>query len=176
MTNVVRTGSEPSVRFADRCPAGQLLIGLDATVDAAGGAAYVRSIQGVCGTPALSEAAPWKVSVAGMATLPLREQQFPQAQSARCPAGEVVTAFAGRSGLWIDGLEVQCASLEIVSDGLSIGTARVAGYLGAKSGGSAFAAQACPDGTVAVGQTGGTVFSGDVLGEIGVMCAAVTLL
>lgn len=175
-SNVVRTGSEPSVRFTDRCPAGQVLIGLNGTIDAAGGAVYLRSVQGVCGTLQVSETAPWQVTIASGATLPLHDQEFPQPQTALCPAGQVVTAFAGRSGLWIDGLEVRCAALEIASDALSIGTAAAAGYLGAKSGGSAFAVQACPDGTVAVGQTGGTVLSGDVLGEFGVICAAVSLL
>jgi len=175
-TNVVRTGSEPSVRFADRCPAGQVLIGFDGMIDAAGGAVYLRSIQGVCGTPTLTDTAPWQVSTTPGGTLPLHDQAFPQAQTALCPDGQVVTAFAGRSGLWIDGLEVWCSPLEVEADSLSIGPASAAGYLGAKSGGSAFAAQTCPSGTVAVGQTGGTVLSGDVLGEIGVMCAAVTLL
>jgi hypothetical protein len=85
-----------------------------------------------------------------------------------------VTAFAGRSGLWIDGLEVCCATLEIGLDTLSIGNAVATGYLGAKSAGSAFSVQTCPPGAVAVGQTGGTVLSGDVLGELGVMCAALT--
>jgi hypothetical protein len=179
-TSVVRTGTEPKVRFADRCPEGQMLIGFFGTLEAAGGAAYLRSIQGVCGTPALSADAPWTVTLEQAATLPLREVEFPQSQMALCPANQVVTAFAGRSGLWIDGLEVQCAPLKIAAASgaltLTVGTATYAGYLGGKTGGSAFELQACPSGTVAVGQTGGTALSGDVLGELGVMCAAVTLL
>lgn len=179
-TNVVRTCSEPAVRFADRCPRGQVLIGFNGTLEAPGGAAYLRSLQGVCGRLSVSTAAPWLVTTEEAGTLPLRDLDLPQKQSVLCPEGEVVTAFSGRSGLWIDGLEIRCAPLEIVEIAgeleVTVGTSRSAGQLGAKSGGSAFASQECPNETVAVGQTGGTVLSGDVLGEVGVACAGVQLL
>lgn len=174
-TSVVRTGAEPEERFHDRCPIGQVLIGVDGRLEAPGGALYLRSIQGVCGTPSVAAEAPWAVTLAESGMLPLREIDLPQTVSARCADGEVVVGFSGRSGVWVDGLNVYCAPLEVVSLGgeleLSIGDASSAGYLGAKTGGSAFALQTCPHGSVAVGQTGGTVVSGDVLGELGFACA-----
>jgi hypothetical protein len=84
--------------------------------------------------------------------------------SANCPSGSVVTGFAGRSGLLVDGVQLVCSVLK--SDG-TLGAESSVAYIGG-SGGAPFTKQTCPEG-MAVGLFGR---AGDGLDYLALRCAA----
>lgn len=176
--DVVREPGSGGTAFSERCPDNQVVIGFNGTAEAPGGKLYVRSVQAICGVLSLSASKPWQVLVTDADTLPLHDIDFPQKQSAKCPANQVMTGFGGRSGLWMDSVDVRCAKLTILGDSpsflLVVATPATAGTIGGASGGP-FDPLECDAGSVAVGQVGDTIYSGDVLGKFGVHCATVTL-
>lgn len=178
-TTLVRDPLTDGTAFSDRCPTGQLLIGFYGTVDAPGGATYLRSEQAVCGMPSVSKTEPWTVTVTETTTLPMHDVEYPQKQTAKCPADQVVVGFGGRSGVWMDTVDVRCAPLKILGMSptflLVTGTPAKAGTIGGNEGGSPFDPLDCEAGSVAVGQIGNSAYSGAVLGTFGVRCAAITL-
>lgn len=165
--------------YLDRCPAGQALIGFYGTVAAPGGSTYLRSEQAICGSLAVSPSEPWTITVTETVTLPMHDIEFPQKQTAKCPTDQIVVGFGGRSGSWMDTVDVRCAPLKILGTSPTFllvgGTPKTAGTIGGNSGGSPFDPLDCEPGSVAVGQVGNTAYSGDVLGTFGVLCAAITL-
>lgn len=165
--------------YLDRCPDGQVLIGFYGTVDPSGNPGYLRSEQAICGIVGVSAGEPWTVTVTEADPLPMHDIEFGQKQTAKCPLDQVVIGFGGRSGLWMDSIDVRCAPLKILGMSpnflLVAGTPKTAGTIGGNTGGSPFDPLDCDPGSVAVGQVGNTAYSGDVLGTFGVRCAAIML-
>lgn len=165
--------------YLERCPDGQVLIGFYGTVDPSGDPTYVRSEQGICGIIGVSASEPWTVTVTEADPLPMHDAELALKQTAKCPLDQVMIGFAGRSGLWMDTVDVRCAPLKILGKSpdflLVQGTPKTAGTIGGNQGGSPFDPLDCDAGSVAVGQVGNTAYSGDVLGSFGVRCAAITL-
>lgn len=181
-SSLVRETDANGTLYEERCPDGQVLIGFNGTMDEAGAPdskSYLRSAEGLCGEISVSQGEPYTVLVTPGATLPLHDVAAPQTQTALCPANQVVTGFAGRSGLWMDSVDVRCAPLTILGQSptflLVVGTPSKAGTIGGNSGGSPFDPLECDAGAVAVGQILRTIYSGDVFGTFGVQCAVLTL-
>jgi hypothetical protein len=178
-TDILREPDAGGTAFADRCPDNQVLIGFHGTMDAPGGKSYLRSVQAVCGELVINDTEPWQVTVSEAMTLPMHDVEAAQAQVALCPANQVMTGFAGRSGLWMDSVDVRCAPLNILGTTpdylLVVGTPSKAGTIGGTTGGSPFDPLECAAGSVAVGQVGRTIQDGVVLGAFGVSCAVLTL-
>lgn len=176
--DVVREVGTNGDLYEESCPDGQVLIGFHGSIDAPGGDQYLRGAQGICGTLAVSESAPYVVTVSEAGTLPVHGLEAPQAQMAVCPPNQVMTGFAGRSGLWMDSVDVRCAPLTILGQSptflLVVGTPSKAGTIGG-TGGSPFDPLECAAGDVAVGQLIRPIYSGDVLGTFGVQCATLVL-
>jgi len=181
-TDVVHELNAVNTPFSDRCPDGQVLIGFNGTVDdpaAANAKTYLRSAQAICGELAVSADEPYAVTVTQTDPLPMHEVASTQMQMALCPPNQVVTGFAGRSGLWMDSVDVRCAPLSILGASpkfvLVVGTAAKAGTIGGPTGGSPFDPLECAPGDLAVGQIIRTLYSGAVLGAFGLQCATASI-
>jgi hypothetical protein len=181
-TDVLRETDPAGEAFADRCDPNEVVIGFYGTVDDPAGVdpkGYLRSVQAVCGKLSIAKSEPWLVSVTETTTLPLHKLEAPEQQIVKCPTNQVMTGFAGRSGLWLDSFDIRCAKLTILGTSpsflLVIGTPSTAGTIGGPTGGSPFDPMECPADSLAVGQSGRTIYSGDVFGALGVQCATVTL-
>jgi hypothetical protein len=165
--------------YSDRCPDGQVLIGFYGTVDPSGDPSYLRSEQGICGIVGVSASEPWSVTVTEADPLPMHDVELGLKQTAKCPLDQVMIGFGGRSGLWMDSVDIRCSPLKILGMSpnflLVAGTPKTAGTIGGNQGGSPFDPLDCDPGSVAVGQVGNTAYSSNVLGSFGVRCAAVTL-
>ncbi len=161
--------------YDDACPAGQVLIGFDGSVGS--DQTYLRSVAGVCAKLALGSAAPYAVTTSQAGTLPVRMVAQSTAQSALCPANQVVVGFAGTSGGYVDSLKFRCAPLSVGGQApnfkLSIGTASDSGSIGGPAGGSAFTAISCSAGQVAVSQQ---VNAGGAIDGFGIACSVVSLV
>jgi len=182
--DVVHEVNATNTPFADRCPAGQVLVGFNGTVDATGdinGKTFLRSAQGICGTLAVSASPPYTVTVTQASPLPMHEIAAAQQQVALCPANQVMVGFAGRSTStsWVDSVDVRCAPLTIKGTapkfGLVIGTPAVATSIGGFTGGTAFTPNDCAAGDLAVGQIVRTIVNGTQLGAFGVQCATASI-
>jgi hypothetical protein len=90
----------------------------------------------------------------------------------RCPAGQAIVAFEGRSGLLLDRLSFQCAP-PVVGPGPSVGLGPTSDLppLGG-GGGSSFPRAECEPGTMARGVV---VSQGIWLERIGLQCAKLDL-
>jgi hypothetical protein len=178
-TDILREPDATGTAFADRCPDNQVVIGFHGTMDAPGGKSYLRSVQAVCGELIVSDSEPWQVTISEAMTLPMHDIEAAQPQMALCPPNQVMTGFAGRSGLWMDSVDVRCAPLNILGSApnylLVVGTPSTAGTIGGTTGGSPFDPLECAAGDVAVGQVGRTIYNGVVLGAFGVSCATLML-
>lgn len=181
-TNVAREPNAGGTEYLERCPENEVLIGFHGTVDALDapdGETYLRSAQAICGSLSIGATEPWAITVTETETLTMHEIASTEAQTARCPANQVMVGFAGRSGLWMDSVDVRCAPLTILGMSPSFllvaGTASKAATIGGATGGSPFDPLECAAGSVAVGQLIRTIQNGVVLGAFGVQCAAITL-
>ncbi|HXK19002.1 MAG TPA: hypothetical protein VNG33_14420 [Polyangiaceae bacterium] len=181
-TDAVHELNAVNTPFSERCPAGQVLVGFNGTVDDPAdpnGKTYLRSAQAICGKLAVSASEPYTVTVTQADPLPMHEVASTQMQMALCPANQVMTGFAGRSGLWMDSVDVRCAPLSILGASpqflLVVGTPAKAGTIGGPSGGSPFDPVECAAGDLAVGQIIRTMYAGAVLGAFGIECATASL-
>ena len=182
-SNVLRETDPSGEAFADRCGPNEVVIGFHGTVDdpaVMGSQTYLRSVQALCGKLSIAASEPWQVSVTETELLPLRKLEGALEQIVKCPTNQVMTGFAGRSGLWMDSFDVRCAKLTILGSSpnflLVVGTPSTAGTIGGPSGGSTFDPLECPADSLVVGQAGRTIYSGDVFGALGVQCASVELV
>ncbi len=161
--------------YDDSCPAGQVLIGFNGSVGT--DETYLRSVAGVCGKLTLGGSAPYAITTSQAGTLPVRMSAQATAQSALCPANQVVVGFAGTNGGYIDSLKFKCAPLSVSGQApnftLSIGTASDSGSIGGPAGGNAFTAILCATGQVAVSQH---VNAGNAIDGFGMACSAVSLV
>ncbi|MCC7541387.1 MAG: hypothetical protein IT379_34540 [Deltaproteobacteria bacterium] len=97
----------PTDDFADRCPAGSVVIGLhgEASSTCCGelvgyvGVVCADFVAWVAGEPVIAERLPSRGSYPGTSPVPFDD---------RCPPGSVVTGLSGRVGCALDGLRIVC--------------------------------------------------------------------
>jgi hypothetical protein len=174
----VELPSNGGIPFNDACPANQVLVGFQGTIDANtdAGETLIRSVQGVCAPLTVTAMSPYQVKVGTTTALPVRNVTGVVPVTAMCPADEVVVGFSGRTAQFIQSLDFQCAPLVIGGSSpsftLSIGAASTTNEMGAPSG-TTFAAISCPNGQVAVGQA---PHAGADIDAFGLTCAVPSLV
>lgn len=97
----------PTADFADRCPAGSVVIGLHGEVSSTCCGLLIGYVGVVCadfvawvaGEPVVGERLPARGAYPGTSPVPFDD---------RCPPGSVVTGLAGRVGCAVDGLRIVC--------------------------------------------------------------------
>ncbi len=155
------------------------MIGFSGTVDPPdSGMNWLKNIQGICGRLSISGTTTFSVTTATAETLPLAGIGMGSTTQTRmCTANQVVIAFKGHSGGFIDELSFVCAPLNISGASpnftLSIGAPSAATALLGGPGGSPFAQINCPANQIAVRQTGR---SGTFIDAFGLLCAAPSLV
>ncbi len=162
--------------FDDDCAANEVLVGIRGGTDAL----WMSQIQGVCSRLELLDAGGLLVAVSEMSLLPLRGTDINNvsAYEASCPAGSAVVGFSGSAGSQIGGLELSCAPIVLVDNGVdltvSVDTAAAA-LLPAVggSGGTAFAHTECAPGEVA---TAANIRADDDVLAFGISCSTLDLV
>lgn len=138
----------------EECPANQLMVGLqgDLTV-----APWIGVIGGICRPVALTNTDPPEFATGAPAN-PLPEHggfNDGGPWSTECGPDQVIVAVRGGSGTVLDGLQIQCASIDTVGDPGAYNlqpTPEVRfEQLQGGSGGGSFGPLACPPGRVAAG-------------------------
>ena len=96
--------------------------------------------------------------------------------SLRCAANSAVSALSGRSGSWVDRLQVHCSPLSFAGSIQS--TLQLAGAVGGTGGTAAFGPNRCEDRRPARAITGtmGQVLGVGTVGRIGLRCARAAVL
>lgn len=163
--------SSGGVRFDDNCPAGEVLIGLNARVNG-----YVRRLQAVCGTPVVASGPGGDIlTIVEGTTLAFRGLNPGAEESSRCPENYAVVGYGGRAGLLVDRVELSCAAwtVEVSADGYEVvqGASVAAPPIGG-SGGDPVAPFTCAPGQVAVGAV---IRAGDGIDAFGISCAGATV-
>jgi hypothetical protein len=151
----VGTDSTPSrgpalAGVTDTCPAGQVITGFFGSFGSNG--TIITELGAQCGTVRLVDAvATFMLTVGSGATLTTRGTAGTAMWTRSCPMNQVVTAFDGRAGLYMDQLTFSCAPLSVDPQGrtISVGNAGPLASAG-DTGGTAFADSFCPAGEVAV--------------------------
>jgi hypothetical protein len=163
--------------FNTRCATDEVLIGFLGTVDPPTVTVnYLRTFTPVCGKLSITGTTTFAVETTQAENLATRGTQTGSiAQTAMCPANQVIVGFSGRSGNLIDSLTFSCAPLAITgtspSFALSIGSTTDSSTIGGP-GGMAFAPLACPANSIAVGHEGR---SNQDVQAFGLVCARPTL-
>lgn len=137
----------------DDCPQGQVLVGFEGELTVEN---WLGTIRGVCRTFDLADAAPTSVVYGAGAQLPVHGGYTGGGSySLVCPEGEVVWRAEGQAGSVFDRLAVQCASLDLLTDGEALPQLEVTpgSELGPEGndGGGAVGPVTCTEGSVATG-------------------------
>ncbi len=139
---------------SDECPAGEVLVGLQGDLTSE---PWLGVIGGVCRPAALTNTDPPEFATGGPATELPEHGGFNGggAWSTECSGDEVIVGVRGGSGTVIDGLQIQCASIDTIGDpgayeldpspNVEFETLQGGG------GGGTFGPLTCPAGTVAMG-------------------------
>lgn len=166
----------------DRCPTGQLAIGLaGGSVPVAFYSGVLSQVTTVCGTLVLPQAGTTEVTIAPGATVPADTQRgiTPATMplvTVTCPANQIVVGLAGsavskdfppRRNLTASA-QLRCASLSYAGGAFAVGVVSDGPTLGAAGDGGAAGPFDCPAGQVAVGSY---VQAGEILDGIGPLCA-----
>ncbi|MCB9521647.1 MAG: hypothetical protein H6699_12365 [Myxococcales bacterium] len=160
--------------FSDTCPAGQVLVGVDARVGS-----RLDRVAGICASVALVEdrgTSPYRysVSINTTSTLTGHGGTGGTPTSYVCPTGQVVTGIRGRQGSEIDALVVACSTVTVTgapgSFGISLVLATTSPALGG-TGGAAFSFD-CGAGGVVRGLFGR---SGARVDGVGARCGTLSL-
>jgi hypothetical protein len=167
--------------FTDACGQNDVLIGFQGTMDAAAdsGTPWLKSLTGLCGTPALMGTGPFTVAINPSSSLPTRggvsDLPLPDA---KCPQDQVIVAYHGNSGNYIDSVGFDCAPLLVNGDStngytitIDMNNVTTIGPIGG-TGGTGFGVQPCDPGQVADGTN---VHAGAWFDGFGLTCGAVTL-
>jgi hypothetical protein len=171
-SNTVTAGGGGGSPSKQQCPEGEVLIGLEGSW----GPSFVNTLQGVCGKPvALEDGGNAEyVEFAGGATLPTRGVLGTSRFTKTCPAGYAVNGFSGRSGTYLDAIELHCGQLQVTGDRANAeitlvnqGPAHPPGLKGGP-GGTPFGPVTCPEGGVA---TGLNLRSDAWIDRMGLVCA-----
>lgn len=178
-------GSVGGNRWDDRCPAGQVAIGLSGgTVPIAFYAGVLSQVTTLCGTPLLPQAGATAVTVTPGASVPAdttrgnTEATMPLV-AVTCPANEVVVGLAGsaiakdfppRRDL-VASARLRCAALSYAGGAFTVGAVSDGPTLGTAGDGGAAGPFDCPAGQIAAGSH---VQAGQILDGIGPLCEPAT--
>jgi hypothetical protein len=177
MSPVTQAPTTGGSSFNQRCGTDEVLIGYRGTVDSPDATVnYLRTFTAVCGKLSITGSGTYTVSTTQAEDLTTRGTQTGSiAQTAMCPANQVIVGFSGRQGNLIDSLLFTCAPLQISGSSptftLSIGATTNTTVIGGP-GGTPFAPLACPANAVAVGHAGR---SNQDVQAFGLVCAQPTL-
>lgn len=174
-------GSASTLEYADRCPAGQFMIGVEGGAVANGFYVGILSkIRTLCGIPKVPVGASTEVTIDAGKTVPAdivdaRGTVTPMAgvTSVSCPANQVVIGLSGGSRIanfppeipLTTAVQLHCAPLSWVNNAVGVGVSEVGGAIGA--GGTAAGPFVCGVGSVVVGTR---LYAGDVLNGIEPRC------
>jgi hypothetical protein len=167
-----QVGNPGGPLFDDACPGDQAIVGFQGSVNDVG-VFLVSSIQATCGELEPPSAGTTEIGVTPTLALPERGLPSGATWSQRCPAGQVVVGFSGRSGLALDQVAFDCARIRVVDRALSVDNVLVT--LSPPSGGDGGMPFriACPPGQVGRAAVG----SADAWIEaFGLTCATPVLL
>jgi len=170
-------GTDPTdVHFKDICPMGGPVIGYTGSIDSTMPTS-VGKMATVCGKIAIdASSGSCKVLVNAVTTMPMRGTVGDVPFTQTCPPNQVVVAFQGRAGTYLDQVSFTCAPLVISSTPmgyqLAIGT-RTGLPPSGGNGGTAFQ-DGCAAGQIVHG-TNVTTFSG-IVDAAGVICGAFSLV
>jgi hypothetical protein len=171
---IVLTASTPTGRYGkyvtthtELCPGDQVLGGYTGTVDTTnGGPLVVSGLEAECRELVVGSGQPPAVTLAAGAKLAPLGTQGPTSFTALCPPSEVVVAFEGRNGMFLDQLVIKCAPLSITAQAtVSIGPWTTLPPQGG-TGGSPFR-DACGTGQIARGHS---VSTGAAIDGFGLIC------
>jgi hypothetical protein len=189
-TGIAVTGSNPTTEvhpsaggapYVDTCPANDVLIGFQGTMDADMDSAnpWLKSLTGLCGTPHLMGSGPFTIAITPSFVLTTRggpsDKMLPDA---KCPDNQMIVGYRGNSGGYIDAVSFDCAPLVVTGDAtngylitIDTGNITTVGPLGG-TGGSGFGNYACDPGQVADGTN---VHSGAWFDGFGLVCGVISL-
>jgi hypothetical protein len=164
------------VHFKDVCPLGGPVIGYTGSVDTTSPTS-IGKIATVCGKLAVnSSGGSCKVTVSAGATLPMRGTVGDVPFMQMCPANQVVVAFQGQSGSYVDQVAFTCAPL-VISSGpmgyaLSLGPTTTLPSVGGNGGGPF--QDGCAAGEIVHGTNVATL--SNIVDAAGLICGAVSLV
>jgi hypothetical protein len=144
--------------YTDVCSSNEVIIGVIGTVDAPGGATYVRSLEVVCGSLTVTGKDPFQVTTVVTRIL-MRRGDTPGTlvQSGTCPKDQVVVGFDARVATYIEGIVFRCAPLAISGTPgaytLTVGMSTPVAPIGSMNG----------SGPITVGCANGAVATGTIL-------------
>jgi hypothetical protein len=164
-TNTAVRGNElGGTEYVDACPAGKVLVGLNAKI----GASFDQ-VQAVC-APVVIDAAAAVTFGAPETPFPFRGSNNGTDASAMCPANQMVIGFVGRAGALVDQVSLRCAPVVVnESSGayaVKLGAITTGMPVGG-TGGVAFADTDCATGSVA---TGAYIRAGGSVDALGLLC------
>jgi hypothetical protein len=156
------------------CPAQQALTGYRGTVGMTSNALIVVSLQAECGALVVNGSNPYTVAIGTRSRLINRGGSAGStAFTAICPGNQVLSGFSGRSGDFLDQLQLHCVPLTIDGATLAV-TAGPSTPLPASGGPGGLAFQSpCPVGQVARGQLIG---DGDGIDELAFQCGILSVV
>lgn len=163
----LRGNAGGGTEYNDACPAGHVLVGLNAKV---GGS--IDQLQAIC-APVLIDAAAAVTIGTPVTPLPFRGSNANADASSTCPANQLVVGFGGKAAALVDQIALRCAPVVVAPSGktysVTLGTiAAVTPALNpAAGGGVAFADTDCAAGSVA---TGAHIRAGGSVDAFGLLC------
>jgi hypothetical protein len=153
--------------YIDSCGTGRALIGYRGYVFKSNTSiTWLTRLQAVCGDLTLDTRTD-TVLVSNIGTLSEHGSDGDLQWQRVCPQDNVVIAFAGESGAYLDQLQFTCAPLARSGTNIVIGQSTTLAPVGGSNGG-VFGPISCPAGEVAVGANGG---SGQWVDRIALRCA-----
>ena len=162
--------------FSQTCGPDEVVTGYEVTAAGLEAGQQLESLQGFCSAVSVDWGAGLRVVTTPSAPMAAMGMTGGAPQTQRCPDGEMVVAFSGRSGSDIDQLAIACAPLLIYGAfpryKLNLGAPEEQPGIG-NLGGAPFATISCPKGQVAVGDEGRAA---TIVNTFGLLCAEVRLL
>lgn len=167
-TTAFRRGSMTGATYNDDCPTGEVLVGIAADLDGAGG--FLKEMAPRCAPLEVSgcDGSSCTVSHGTITQGTWRGGSGTYLDSQDCPSGSVVTGFGGRAGWYLDQLQLRCHPVEVDFDGsawsVSLGSYSDVRGVGSSTGGSPFTRTDCTTGQIGTRATIGATAGGEIDG------------
>lgn len=161
---LVEAGGNGGSAFDDACPAGQLLVGVEAHNTTESGSPALGQLRGRC-APITLDVVDYDTGTVAFQTTPRGEEPITSLGAIDCPAGTVVTGLQARSGSIIRGYKLLCGALSFDGENIVTSNDTETGVIG--TGPIDLAAARCPTGTAASAFTGR---SGALIDRLTVRC------
>jgi cysteine-rich repeat protein len=174
-TEVGDLAAQPS--FAEDCPAGMLLVGIEATDsgDWPGGGEYLSYVAPRCAAPVVQadHSFTWAMPVTGAAHGGVDDccvQNVTPYVPLSCPSDRFAIGFRARESGYLTTMSLLCARMSLNGSSVALGTTTITvGPMGTDVGADS-GDIACPAGSAAVSLTGS---AGAVLDRVGLGCATI---